>query len=262
LSFWSGAPVIVNRKSRKDAIVLDRPFVCVTGCIPPDMLGDLADERGREDGFLHRILFGYPEPVPLAWPQAELGDAAVEGYGQMVETLLEWRETAKAPEVVTFTAGGHRAFLAFAQALYTTLNDPTLPPTLHGPFAKLEGYGARLALILQEARRACGETNSDKVEKVSVLGAAALIHYFQAHARRVYGRLQATPEDQQVEQAVAWIQAHGHTTSARDLLTPRVARVKTASEAKALLYRLQERGYGTVEALSHARVRFTLTDAP
>src|SRR5262249_45778430 len=32
LSFWSGSQVIINRKYRKDPVVLPNPFVSVTGC--------------------------------------------------------------------------------------------------------------------------------------------------------------------------------------------------------------------------------------
>ena len=70
LSFWNGATTVVNRKSRKEPIVLRDPFVCVAGCMPPDVLGDLADEAGREDGFVHRILFVYPDVQALTWTDA------------------------------------------------------------------------------------------------------------------------------------------------------------------------------------------------
>jgi hypothetical protein len=45
LSFWNGAPVTVNRKSRQQPIVLDNLLVCVAGCLPPDVLGKISDER-------------------------------------------------------------------------------------------------------------------------------------------------------------------------------------------------------------------------
>ena len=35
LSFWNGATVLVNRKSRKEPLTIDNPFVSVTGCLPP-----------------------------------------------------------------------------------------------------------------------------------------------------------------------------------------------------------------------------------
>jgi hypothetical protein len=87
LSFWSGAPVIVNRKSRQEPITLPRPLICVAACLPPDVLSDLADERGREDGFLHRILFGYPDPLPGRWTEAVVSESTLSGYLSLVETL-------------------------------------------------------------------------------------------------------------------------------------------------------------------------------
>jgi len=57
--------VQVHRKTRKELIVLDNPLVGVAGPLPPDIVGVLADERGREDGFVHQLLFACPDPVPL-----------------------------------------------------------------------------------------------------------------------------------------------------------------------------------------------------
>ena len=67
--------------------MLDNPLVGVAGCLPPDMLGLLADERGREDGFVHRLLFACPDPVALQWTEAVVSDAALEGYCQVVDGL-------------------------------------------------------------------------------------------------------------------------------------------------------------------------------
>ncbi|MBM3224376.1 MAG: DUF3987 domain-containing protein [Candidatus Tectomicrobia bacterium] len=67
LSFWNGATTLVSRKSRPEPIVLRAPFVAVAGCMPPEVLEDLVDESGREDGFVHRILFTYPEVQALTW---------------------------------------------------------------------------------------------------------------------------------------------------------------------------------------------------
>src|SRR5262249_26989434 len=50
LSFWAGAAVLLNRKGRKEPLYLTNPFVAVTGCLPPEVLAELADDRGREDG--------------------------------------------------------------------------------------------------------------------------------------------------------------------------------------------------------------------
>src|SRR5262249_26299290 len=80
LSFWNRAQVVVNRKGRKGPIVLEIPFAWVAGCSPPDVLRELSDERGQEDGFLHRLLFSFPDPLPLQWTEEELDQKQVDAY--------------------------------------------------------------------------------------------------------------------------------------------------------------------------------------
>jgi hypothetical protein len=127
---------------------------------------------------------------------------------------------------------------------------------LRGPFSKLEGYGARPALLLHLCQLVCGEAPLEGVDKVSVLGAVALVHYFKSHARRVYARLQATPEDQHVARTLVWIVRQGGQMTARTLLRHHVSGVKTTSEAIQLLHTLEERGYGTAQEGSKRRFTF------
>jgi hypothetical protein len=166
LSFWNGAPVLVNRKSRKQPIVLENPLVCVAGCLPPDVLGELSDERGREDGFIHRILFGYPDPMPVHWTDAAVSTQAMQGYAAVYEALWDLQgDVSRAgagpppPMALEFTTQGRAAFIMFANALYEELADPALPDHLRGPWAKLDGYGARVALILHLCRVVCAEAD-------------------------------------------------------------------------------------------------------
>jgi hypothetical protein len=264
LSFWNGADVLVNRKNRKQPIMLTQPFVCVAGCLPPDILPDLEDERGREDGFLPRILFSYPDLAPVEWVEASMDPEVVKDYCQAVKYLLclepEVDGTGRllGPKVLTFTEACKAAFVDFANDLFAEMRDPQFPPQLRGAYAKFEGYGARLALVLQLLRRACNEATSDQVDEISVNGAVALVDYFKSHARRVYAHLRCTPEDKRVDAAVAWIRAHGGTATAREMQMHKVAGVKSSTEAKALLRTLEDRGFGRVEEKGKHAVIITL----
>jgi hypothetical protein len=259
LSFWSGAPAIINRKSSKHPVVLSNPYVCVVGCLPPEVLGDLSDERGREDGFVHRILFAYPAVPPITWSDAIVSGAAIQGYAAVIQSLLDLKDyEGVGPRTVTFTPSGHAAYVELMGEVYATKAHPDCPASLRGPLAKMEGYAARLALILQLSRLAAGETAKEVIEEVSVFGAGALVHYFVSHAVKVYAQLRWTPEDKQVELALAWIRARGGTVTAREVLAGKVAGVKTASGAKDLLRRLEDHGHGTVSEGDRHRVSFTL----
>ena len=66
MSTWSGQPRIVDRKGNVDNVPIrcPHPFLCLVGGMVPDMIGSFCDEKGRHDGFIDRILFTYPDPVP------------------------------------------------------------------------------------------------------------------------------------------------------------------------------------------------------
>jgi uncharacterized protein DUF3987 len=263
LSFWNGAPVIVNRKNRKSPIVLNDPFVGVVGGLPPDVLGDLADERGREDGLIHRILFAYPDNKQLEWVEDEVSNESLHSLCQIFEGLISLEPEDEEsgdhkPVVIAFTPEGKGTWRDFIKDHYKEQADALFPDNLRGPWAKMEGYAARLALILQLLRFVWDEAKSDEVDDTSMSGAADLIDYFKSHAKRVYAQLRTTPQDKKVLSTVEWIRRQGGSVTARDVLMHRVANVRTASEAKQFLLHLQERGYGTVKEGQKKNVSFTL----
>jgi Protein of unknown function (DUF3987) len=257
LSLWNGAPVAVDRKSQRGPLLIHNPCCNVVGGLPPDVLSDLSDERGRQDGFIHRVLFSYPDDVRITWTDAVVTEAAEDGYDAVVQRLLSLKSfDFDTPQVLSMTPKAHTLFVEFANELYDQLADPDLPACLRGPWLKMEGICARLALILQLSRWAAGETELENIEPTSVIGAVALIKYFQSHAKRAYSSLSCTPTDKKVEQAIAWIQSHGGTTSAREVQMHRVAGVKSATEAKALLRDLEDRGFGRVAEGRRGTIQF------
>ena len=251
LSLWNSAPVIINRKNRQEPTVLHRPFVCVAGCLPPEVLGDLADERSREDGFLHRILFAFPDPMAVTWSDCALSSETQQGYAEVLERLwgLEPDTTHNArpePVVKQFTPEGRAAFVTWLKRHYDELAADDFPEHLRGPYAKLEGYCARLALILHECGGVCNKAQQEAIDKVSVQGAISLISYFKHHANRVYGRLHTSPQEQRITKARAWLVKHSGMASLRDFVTYKVAGCKTSDEARWLFQEMTHLGHGTV----------------
>jgi hypothetical protein len=248
LSFWNGATAVINRKSRKEPLVLEHPFVGVTGCLPPDVLGELADERGREDGFIHRILFSSPSLAPVVWTDDCLPQKTQDQYAAVLDALYKVHgdeSDRERPRVLPLTRKGKAAFVEWATSHYEELGAPDFAPTLRGPWAKMEGYCARLALVLHLARFVCQETKHTTVDDISVFGAAALIDYFKNHARLVYAQLQASPEEKRLDAARQWIARHGGEVTLRDLYRHKVAGCKTPTDAEHLLDLLVGHGYGT-----------------
>jgi hypothetical protein len=140
LSFWNGAAVIVNRKNRQEPIVLPSPFVGVAGCLPPAVLGDLVDERSREDGFLDRILFAFPDSIAVTWTDCALSAATQSGYTAVYTQLWELEpaishDGRQEPVVVQLTSEGKSAFIAWVHNHHAELGTPDFPDHLRGPYA-------------------------------------------------------------------------------------------------------------------------------
>src|SRR5215211_7208594 len=60
LKMWSNNAIYVDRKGSDEPVIVPRPYVTLQGAIQPSVLGEIG--AGRDDGFLDRFVFGYPEP--------------------------------------------------------------------------------------------------------------------------------------------------------------------------------------------------------
>lgn len=211
LSLWSGEPVFVNRRGRR--LHVDDPFVSIVGNIPPAVLGELSNDRSREDGWIHRILFAWPESIEVRFTKAEPDPQTIDEYEELLANLFALDSDRDGngepvPRTLRFTREGEERFADFANGLYRELNGEGFPDELRGPWAKMEGYCARLALLIHVCRHACGEADGEDVDEASVQKAIQLIRYFQSHTRRVYPQLLHDGADelrQDAETILGWI---------------------------------------------------------
>jgi hypothetical protein len=93
LSVWSGQPLKPNRKT-EEAIFISEPVVCSTGGIQPARLPELAGEDVSNDGFLARVLLGWPDASPPPSSEAVVPNAVIEVLaGVMLHRRLEEART-------------------------------------------------------------------------------------------------------------------------------------------------------------------------
>jgi hypothetical protein len=256
LSVWSGEPWMANRKGQPTPTFVESPFLCVVGGLPPDLLHALADSYGREDGFVERILWCYPEALPESWSAlsvpadvAAVWEDTLQRLGQLAPASQE--VGACRPVVVNLTPAARAAFARFCAAHDGELTHPRFPPSLKGTWHKMVTYGGRLALLLHELRRVCGEAETEDVDETSVLGAWALVDYFKSQARRVHRQmhqpLRAKRLERRAEAVVHWLNSHGGRCTARDLQKRNVGGIRFVSEADSVLNFLEDSGRGHYE---------------
>lgn len=237
LSAWSSQDYTVNRKGKSPLRIM-RPFVPVIGNIPPDMLGELADRRGREEGLIDRILFAYPEPVEVKWTEETVSARLEKAY---VDACLKIGRLPDATLALT------RAAQTEFSVWYDEHNRSHDGPA--GSWAKMDGYCARLANILHHLRWAfAGEQelkclSADKVEVECVRGAIELIDYFKNHARRAIGTMRSGKEGKLLGRLLGFVTNHpDRRVRPRDLIAAQIA--ANADQAKELLQRLAGMGLG------------------
>lgn len=155
------------------------------------------------------------------------------------------------PKVIHLSAPAKKEWVAWVTSHYQEQTVEGFPDFLRGPWAKLEAYCARLALILHCCRVVSHDTQSEEIDEESVVAAGSLIDYFKSHTRRVYPRLRSTVADRHADSARTWIAKHNNQASARDLLRSNVAGIKTASEARKLIADLVDRRLGTIEKIGN-----------
>jgi hypothetical protein len=270
LRCWSGGAITIDRKVLRQSIPqgylhLPHPALAVLGGLIPGTLGLLADERGLEDGFIHRIVFAFPDPVADGWIEDSVPEHLETAWADVVRALIDLRYTehlsddgtvSLAPIVRVLSADAKAGWVAFQAAHHAEIDAVNFDPALRGPWRKLESVALRAALILNEMRRASGENIAAEISPADLAGAQRFVDWAKSHVRKVYRYFSSTPADHKALRAVAWIRKRGGKVTLRDVLRNEVCGVKKTSEASQLFKDLQDRGWGTMNG--RRPVTFTL----
>jgi hypothetical protein len=237
LNLWDGDPIIIDRKSdvqREGApLVVNHPFVCIIGTLQPDVVKTMRGERRGggpppNDGLLDRFLFSWPAELPAVGEQwREVRPGVIKRWAAVVEALLalSMKMDAKKgkgfvfgprPWVVKLSKCGRQAWKEFTDAHAEEMNDKDLPEHLFGPWAKLRGYCARLALIVHYLHWACGKSEKESdVDGASVRRGAVLVDYFKSHVRKVHVGIEVDPRVSLARLVLGWIVREGRETFKR-----------------------------------------------
>jgi hypothetical protein len=255
LALWSGDTIITDRKGNSSRLgaplyVAD-PFAAIVGCLQPAVLERLRGESVRgvpppDDGFLDRFLLAYPPDLPATGEQwREVSQEALDAWQNVVERLLglsmvEQPDERPRPFYVHLTACGREAWVRFTQAHADEMNAPNFPVYLRGPWSKLRGYGARLALIVHFLRWAVGEAAGEDVDGESMDRAAKLVAYFKAHARKAYVVMDADPRMAEARKVYHWVEVNRlERFSKRDAYQALKGTFRTVAELEPVLALLE-----------------------
>jgi len=248
LKIFGGRQLKVDRKSSLiKTIVVPYASVCVTGGIQPLVLKDSLTKNYRENGLAARLLFAMPPRKAKKWTDKGVPADAAAQMTSLLESLYSLKmlqsedETAK-PKVVTLAPESLKTYVEF----FNLHNERQLELSgdMGAAWSKLEGYAARLALVIHCVKSVQTGATDDEHEQVdldSMQSALKLIDWFGYEAQRVYGRLILSAEEERFRDIVDWIRRRGGSVKVRDLQRGR-REFKTSEEAELVLRQLVAAG--------------------
>ncbi|NLX13807.1 MAG: DUF3987 domain-containing protein [Phycisphaerales bacterium] len=210
------------------------------------MIGD----QYRESGLLARLLLTMPVPMPKRWTEAEIHPHFEKRIEEIIDRLCGLQfsyddEGNPVPFVLKLSPDGKESWERFynehAQEQIELTGD------LAAAWSKLEGYAARLALIIHFIRWADDDPtlhDPEVIDSKSISVGVILARWFGSEAKRIYGVFEESDEAREQRRFIELIQRKGGWVSVRDWQRTRHI---TSEESEQELLALVTAGYGRLE---------------
>lgn len=260
LSMHNGEAMTIDRKTGiPPTIHVPSASVSITGGIQPGILSRALGQKHHESGMAARVLFAMPPRKAKRWTEADVDvgtEAAVAAVFDKLFALTPETDGDgdERPRLVTLADDGKRAWIRFYNEHAT--EQAGLSGDLSAAWSKLEGYAARLALVIHLTRCAAGDATlhdpaPPPVDEASIAAGVVLARWFGDEARRVYAILSESDNDREARRLVEWIERKGGTVTARDLTHGIRAYRADPDAAERALLGLVEAGIGRWETDAH-----------
>lgn len=211
LQNWSNTPLAVTRLTRKT--FLDHPSISVVGTIQPSLLEDIGKGGRAQNGFVERMLFCYPDSVPVIplkkrHERSDTYHIIQKNYHPIMQTILDKHmlvhgiededdqphEVWLAPEADDLLTD----FLNYLKEEMQGLENEYL----RNVYSKMQTYTIRFCLLIHILDWACeSQSNADfppdstlLITSQQVERACWLTEYFLNHAMKTHNAVNgATP---------------------------------------------------------------------
>ena len=189
LIMWSSGTIKVQRKSNNSVIRIDNYANSIIGGIQTKLLEALSKEDRAVNGFFHRFLFVYPEPIPASeWEVNEIPADVLDNYNQLFEIQLNKR--ASNPKTVYHLSPEANARFKEWRFGKIKKQDRSEDDDERGIISKYLDYCLRFALLLQVLMD--GQYRKCEVGLEAMENAIMIMEYFFANMLKALKIL--TPE--------------------------------------------------------------------
>lgn len=220
---WTGAPYAMNRASYK--AVIDKTFIPVVGTIQPGLLEDIGKGGRALSGFIERILFCYPDSVPVE-PFKRRRDRSLDVYSQimarytpLVTSIMDWsrlpggndEDEVDQSYLCVLEEAAEDRLIEYMNDLKKRM-DAIDNEYVRNIFSKMQNYCTRFTMLLYLMHEASGEiTHRSKnggevrINMEIVLKAITITEYFLGHSLKAQSAINAaTPLDRLPKNIRKW----------------------------------------------------------
>ena len=188
LTAFSGKPLDISRCSMPVPIHIEYPFINIVGTMQITRMHELIEKGYKENGLLDRIIFVYPSSQEISdWQLDEDSSfASFEKYSNMWESIfnkvidLPFSDNDNVQSILDFSPEAKAYFTNWRNNAIRAVNQIQDDGLVDNRVIKAPMITARLALVLQILRWACGEVHKDFVDIDSTKSAIALSKYFES----------------------------------------------------------------------------------
>jgi hypothetical protein len=253
LELHGGRTVMVDRKTvtpgMPRTIYIPRAAVSIAGGIQPDILRRALVTEYRESGLAARMLLAYPPQRLKRWTDAVLDphveEAMNDTFARLFAIPFDTDDAGELkPGIVRLDPDARQAWIAFYNA--HALEHSELSGELSAAWSKLEGYAARLALVVHLTRWAANDPSLRDIATMdaeSIAAGVRLSNWFGNEAKRVYAMLAEDDDDRTRRDLMDLIRRKGGAMTTRDLM--RCCRqFSTATDAETAMDDLARSGWG------------------
>jgi hypothetical protein len=94
LNAWSSEMIVKNRKNESNPTIVNNPFLSICGSIQPEVV--TTQNKGKDNGFVDRFLFSFPESIPAKHTDEEVPTELLMYYSDlMVNLFIKYSEISE-----------------------------------------------------------------------------------------------------------------------------------------------------------------------
>jgi len=254
LELHRAATLLVDRKSGvPKTIHVPNAAVSLCGGIQPKVLQQTLGRENFENGLAARILMAKPPKMPKQWNEHDTDPETASQVEAVFAELLRMQMVMKddggfVPKVLGLMPEAKDAWIDFYNEHGQQQSE--LDGDLAAAFSKLEGYAARLALVIHCVRAADGDTtlvSDDYIDAESIERAVRIVRWFCDETRRIYAMFGESDEQAEQRKLLEIVRSQGGRITVRQLMQASRSYRGDANMVRFALEELQLLGWGRLQ---------------